>query len=154
MSSISIFQISLKKVGELPTSLFDEEISSSVMAAKIAHEYLKYIYHGDMPDREHLFVMYLSTKLRVCGFENISIGTLNTALVHPREVFKGAILNNAASVIIVHNHPSGDVNPSDADIQITQRLKEAGKILGIELLDHIILGFSGAYYSMSVQGQL
>ncbi|MEW9673574.1 RadC family protein [Ammoniphilus sp. 3BR4] len=74
------------------------------------------------------------------GVEKVSVGSLNSAIVDPREVFKAAILHNAASIIVGHNHPSGDPTPSREDLSVTNRLVEAGKILGIEVLDHLILG--------------
>ena len=83
----------------------------------------------------------------------IFIGTLNQSLVHPREVFRPAITDNAAGIIICHNHPSGTLEASMADIQITQRLKEVAKLVGIELLDHVILSKNG-YYSFSDEGLL
>jgi len=92
----------------------------------------------DLADREKFIVLHLSTKNEVISYEVVSIGTLNASLVHPREVFKGAILSNSASIILCHNHPSGDIEPSTEDIVLTERLAEAGKLLGIEVLDHII----------------
>ena len=80
-------------------------------------------------------------------------GTINTSLVHPREVFKRALLNNASNIMVAHNHPSGDPNPSKEDIQITERLKEAGNLLGINLLDHIIVG-EDKYISLKEKGVL
>ncbi len=90
--------------------------------------------------KEHFVLITLNTRNKVLGIANISIGTLNASLVHPREVFKEAIYRCASSVIIVHNHPSGDPEPSQEDVEITRRLVDAGKILGIEVLDHVILG--------------
>ena len=89
---------------------------------------------------ENLWLITLDTKNNITGIFTVSTGSLNASIVHPREVFKRAVLQNAASIIICHNHPSGDVTPSREDINITKRLYEAGKILGIELLDHIIIG--------------
>lgn len=89
--------------------------------------------------KEHLAVLYLDARNQLIHKENISIGTLNANLVHPREVFKPGIDHLAASIIIAHNHPSGGAEPSDNDLTTTNRLKEAGKIIGIELLDHIII---------------
>lgn len=91
-------------------------------------------------DREHFRVVLLNTKNRVLAVETISIGSLNSSLVHPREVFKRAVQRSAAAVILIHNHPSGDPAPSPEDIEITRRLCEAGQIIGIEVLDHIIIG--------------
>ena len=81
----------------------------------------------------------MNTKNEPTNITVVSVGSLNKAIVHPREVFKTAILSNAASIMAFHNHPSGDPNPSKEDINITLRLKECGKIMGIELLDHIII---------------
>lgn len=89
--------------------------------------------------KEHFRLVLLNTRNRVIGISTISVGTLNASLVHPREVFKEAVVRSAASVILAHNHPSDDVEPSEEDIKITRRLVEAGKIMGIEVLDHIIV---------------
>lgn len=91
-------------------------------------------------DREHFRVLYLDRKNGIIFMEDISVGGLHSAVVHPREVFKNAIKMSAAAVILIHNHPSGDPAPSREDIEITRQLMEAGKILGIEVLDHIIIG--------------
>jgi len=90
-------------------------------------------------DREHFVVVLLNTKNRVLGIDQVSIGTLDASLVHPREVFKAAILANAASVVVCHNHPSGDPTPSAEDIRISKSLKHAGEIVSISVLDHVIV---------------
>jgi DNA repair protein RadC len=89
--------------------------------------------------KEHFKLVILNTRNKVIGIITISIGTLNASLVHPREVFKEAIQRSASSVILVHNHPSDDMEPSEEDIRLTRRMVEAGKIMGIEVLDHIII---------------
>jgi len=89
--------------------------------------------------KEHFVVFYLDSRNQEVIRDIVSIGTLNASLVHPREVFENAIKYNAASIIIAHNHPSGDPKPSDADIEITKKLKQSGEILGIELIDHVIV---------------
>ncbi len=89
---------------------------------------------------ENLWLITLNTKNNITGIFTVSTGSLSASIVHPREVFKRAVLQNAASIIICHNHPSGDPAPSQEDISITKRIYEAGKILGIELLDHVIIG--------------
>ena len=91
-------------------------------------------------DVESLMVVYLNTRRRPIGWQIISTGTLDTLLVHPREVFKAAIVTNAAAIILAHNHPSGDPTPSEADIKVTRDMIRAGQLLKIELLDHVILG--------------
>lgn len=100
---------------------------------------------------EELWVFSLNTKNDVTGMFMVSRGSLSSSIVHPREVFKGALLNNAASIIAVHQHPSGNSTPSREDIEVTKRLTEAGKILGIELLDHIVIG-EGEYVSLKEKG--
>jgi DNA repair protein RadC len=93
--------------------------------------------------KEHFKLILLNPRNKIIGISTISIGTLNASLVHPREVFKDAIMHTAASVVLAHNHPSGDPEPSEDDITITKRLIEAGKILGVEVIDHIIVGKNG-----------
>ncbi|MBU4492875.1 MAG: DNA repair protein RadC, partial [Nanoarchaeota archaeon] len=90
--------------------------------------------------REHLIAVFLDSKNKIINDKVISIGTLNSSLVHPREVFKEAIKNSANAIILVHNHPSGDCGPSSEDIEITDRVKEAGEMVGIKLLDHVVVG--------------
>ena len=90
--------------------------------------------------REHFKIVMLDTKNHIIGVEEISVGNLNSSIVHPREVYKQAIKRSSASIILVHNHPSGDPTPSREDINITRRLMESGEILGIRVLDHIVIG--------------
>lgn len=91
-------------------------------------------------NREHFKIAILDTKNQILAIENISVGTLNASIVHPREVFKIAIKRNANSIILIHNHPSGDPSPSNEDINITNRLIDSGNLVGIKVLDHIIIG--------------
>jgi DNA repair protein RadC len=90
--------------------------------------------------KEHFKLIILNPRNKIIGISTISIGTLNASLVHPREVFKDAITHTAASVVLAHNHPSGDPEPSEDDLKITKKLVDSGKILGIEVLDHIVIG--------------
>ncbi|WP_332633602.1 JAB domain-containing protein [Halalkalibacter flavus] len=117
-------------------------IRSPEDGAKVAATFI-----GD-EDREVFFVMCLNTKNRVVAVHRCHVGGLNASLVVPREVFKSAILNNSASIIVSHQHPSQDVKPSREDIEVTKRLAECGKVLGIEVLDHIIVNADARYYSM------
>jgi DNA repair protein RadC len=96
----------------------------------------------------------LDVKNQVIGIHTVSIGNLNSAIVSPREVFKAAILANAASIILGHNHPSGDTTPSPEDIQVTQVLFQAGKLLDIDVLDHVIIGEDGAFCSLRRDGKM
>ena len=90
--------------------------------------------------KEHFLVLLLDTRGQVTKISEVSVGTLDSSIVHPREVFKEAISASAASVIFVHNHPSGDPEPSEDDIKLTERMVEVGKVMGIDILDHIIIG--------------
>jgi DNA repair protein RadC len=103
-------------------------------------------------DRENFVVMLLNTKNEVIETSTVSVGTLSASLVHPREVFKPAIRASAASVILAHNHPSGKIEPSKEDRGVTRRLGEAAGILGIEMLDHVIVG--DGYFSLKEHGML
>ncbi|HHE07696.1 MAG TPA: JAB domain-containing protein [Chlorobaculum parvum] len=105
------------------------------------HDVFEYM-QGRIPDetKEHLFVLFLNTKNRILSHETVTVGTLTASLIHPREIFKAAIRQSAHSIILVHNHPSGDVQPSNADKQVTSILKKSGDLLQIALLDHVIVG--------------
>ena len=95
------------------------------------------------PECECLVVLMLNTRRRVKGHQLVTIGTMDTLLVHPREVFRGAVIASAAAVVLMHNHPSGDPTPSEADIKITRDLIRAGQLMKIEVLDHVIMGNPG-----------
>ena len=104
-------------------------------------------------DREHFWRIDLDTRSRVLGYETVSIGTISASLVHPREVLKGAILQNAAAFIILHNHPSGDTTPSAEDKDATRRIQRAGELMGIPLLDHMVLA-DNSFFSFKDAGIL
>jgi DNA repair protein RadC len=101
--------------------------------------------------KEHFIALLLSTKNHVLAMPTISLGSLNASVVHPRELFKEAINHSAAAVILIHNHPSGDPDPSPEDIVLTKRLVEAGRLLDISVLDHVIIG-DGKYVSFKEKG--
>ncbi len=104
-------------------------------------------------DREHFVVLMLNTKHKVMAKKTISIGHLDAALVHPRELFKDAIRRSSAAVVLVHNHPSGDPTPSRDDMAVTKRLCEAGSLLGIQVLDHLVVG-DNQFVSLKEQGMM
>ena len=104
-------------------------------------------------DREKLLACFLDTKNQPVALHVVSIGSLNSSIIHPREIFKAAVLSNAASIILYHNHPSGNPTPSLEDYSATERLQECGKLIGIDLLDHIIIG-NEVYYSMREKGDM
>lgn len=104
-------------------------------------------------DREHFKVILLDSKNSVISIETVSIGTVNASIVHPREVLKPALMKSATSLILVHNHPTGHTSPSREDILLTRRFEKCGRILGIEIVDHIIIG-DGSYESLKEGGYL
>lgn len=118
-------------------------------AAKFAAEYL--MEEMRFLTQEHFVCIYLNMKNQVIQKKTIFVGSLHTSVVHPREVFKEAIRCSAASIICAHNHPSGDPTPSREDLEVTERLLDSGNMLGIELLDHVIIG-DQRYYSMREKG--
>ena len=122
-----------------------------ILSPRDAYEMIKEQLEG--LDREQFIIACLNTKNEPTNITVVSVGSLNKAIVHPREVFKTAILSNAASIMAFHNHPSGDTTPSQQDLQLTNRLYEAGELLGIKLLDHLIIG-DGSFTSLKEKGYL
>ena len=139
--------VSIKMVKESSFQYLARQILSPNGAYQMIKEQLEGL------DREQFIIACLNTKNEPTNITVVSVGSLNKAIVHPREVFKTAILSNAASVMAFHNHPSGDTTPSDQDIQLTHRLVEAGELLGIKLLDHLIIG-DGSFTSLKEKGYL
>jgi DNA repair protein RadC len=130
------------------TTISQVQLSSPEDAMTTCEEFLA------EEDRENLIVLMLSAKNDLLGIHTASIGNLTSAIVTPREVFKAAILANAASIIIAHNHPSGDPEPSAEDIEVTKVIKASGELLGIPLCDHIIVGERGRSVSLKRRGLL
>ncbi len=124
------------------------ELRSPSEAAPIVKQYI-----GDI-DREAFVVAMLTVRHRLLGLHTVSVGCLTGSLVHPREVFKPAILSGSAALVIAHNHPSGDPEPSAEDVALTRRLAAAGSLLGIEILDHLVLGEAGRFVSLRERGVL
>lgn len=133
--------VSLKLVKERSVLYETRKISNPYDAYRLAKNFL-----ADS-DREKFVVVCLDSKSQPVSIEVVSVGTVNSAIVHPREVFKVAILTNASKIICFHNHPSGNTNFSKEDEDITKRLQKCGEILGIELVDHIVVGDDGKYFS-------
>ena len=146
MYRIPIYQVKLVRDGSQPTE--NPRVSLPSVAASVLQAYL------EGADREHFAVLLLNTQNRAVGIHTVTVGTLDASLVHPREVFKAAILASAASVILCHNHPSGEPTPSAEDLAVTRQLRAVGELLGIEVIDHVILGESPRYYSFLEHGAL
>lgn len=139
--------VSVKLVRE--SSIFYER--RSIRSPYDAYELMKGFL--DDKDREHFIVVSLDTKNQPVSINICHIGSLNASIVSPREVMKSAILSSAASIMVAHNHPSGETTESREDVEVTKRLAEAGKLMGIELLDHLIIG-DGKYTSLKEKGYI
>lgn len=126
--------VSVRMVKECSLMYKDRVVGSPRDGFNLIKQFL-----GDV-DREHFIIVCLDTKNQPTTINTCHVGSLNASIVHPREVMKPAILSNAASILVGHNHPSGNPEPSQEDIQVTRKLVEAGKIMGIDVLDHIVLG--------------
>jgi DNA repair protein RadC len=144
--SLPIYRVML--VREARMAYKEHQIRSAADASRMLATYLADV------DREYFVVFLLDQKNHVIGIHTVSMGSLTASIVHPREVYKAAILANAAAIICGHNHPSGDVQPSSEDRALTLRLADAGKLLGIRVLDHIIIGSAGKYFSFADEGLL
>jgi DNA repair protein RadC len=140
----SLYKLHLVREASYPYNL--STLSSSADAAR----FFRPLFEG--LDREQMAAAFLDAKHRVIGVGVVSIGSLTASIVHPREVFKPAVLANAVAVLICHNHPSGLAEPSPEDVSLTTRLSQAGDILGIRLLDHVILG-DETHYSFCDSGR-
>ncbi len=126
--------ITLKMVKETSILYENRKVTSPQEAANLVSPFL------ESCDREKFVVVCLDVKNQPANISVVSVGTVNSSLIHPRELFKVAILSNASNIIISHNHPSGDPTPSHEDIAITKKLVEAGEIMGISIMDHIVIG--------------
>jgi len=145
--SIPGFRISLTR--EPGVTLAERpSMEAPAQAAPILRQYI-----GDI-DREVFVLAMLTVRHRVLGLHTVSVGCLTASLVHPREVFKPAILSGSAALVIAHNHPSGDPEPSAEDLALTRRLAAAGSLLGIEVLDHLVIGEAGRFVSLRERGAL
>lgn len=138
--------VSLRMVRERPSILYPNRVvRTPTDAVELFRQFI-----GDC-DRECFCILCLNTKNEPTLLHQVSCGSLNASIVHPRETFKLAILANSASILACHNHPSGQPDPSPEDVELTERLRDSGCLLGIDLLDHIILG-DGTYCSMKERG--
>jgi len=147
---MSIFELRLSYAEQASTSRPEEHVLirngkdvASLMAPLLEPEPVEVCY-----------VVCLTIPLTLIGYHQVSRGSLDRTLMYPREIFKAAMLANAAGIVLVHNHPSGNPKPSSDDLDVTARVKAAGEVLGIELLDHIIVGHHGLFVSLKEEGQL
>ena len=150
MANVASKRINIVSIKMVKESSFLYQ-TRQILSPKDAYEMIKEQLEG--LDREQFIIACLNTKNEPTNITVVSVGSLNKAIVHPREVFKTAILSNAASIMAFHNHPSGETTPSQQDIQLTNRLYEAGELLGIKLLDHLIIG-DRTFTSLKEKGYL
>lgn len=148
---MSRIQVSFERVVLVKEKVWRYELPRETTSPEKAYNAIKTITNVQEEAQEVFGILILNTKNKIVAVHEISRGTLSSSMVHPREVFKPAVLHNAAAIICFHNHPSGDLEPSQDDIEITKRLVEASKIMGIEILDHIIVGDDG-YVSLKGRG--
>jgi DNA repair protein RadC len=141
-------RIVLEKEISVNIPILSYVIKSPEDVAQVGKEFMR--IHEE--PEEYMYMICMNTKNKIIGVFEISHGTANSSIVRPREVFQKALLANAISIILLHNHPSGDPKPSKEDIEVTKRLTEAGNVLGIEVLDHIIIG--DTYVSLKEKGYL
>lgn len=139
-------QVAIRMV-EQPPLYSNEPMNNPDVAIRVMNEFLSQM------DRELFCIVNLQADLTPINMNIVSVGSLNEALINPREIFKSAILSNAHSMMLIHNHPSGNLTPSTSDIQTTARMQELGKLMGISLVDHIITGRNGNYYSFRDKGE-
>jgi DNA repair protein RadC len=140
--------VSLQMIKEKTFPYATNKITDPMSAVNLLREFIQ------KQDREVFVLICLDSKNKVNAINVVSIGNLNSAIIHPREIFKTAILANSASIIVGHNHPSGCPIASKEDISVTERIKKASEILGIQLLDHVIIGDEGKYYSFKEKGHI
>ena len=139
-------QVAIRMVEQLPL-YSNEPMNNPDVAIRVMNEFLSQM------DRELFCIVNLQADLTPINMNIVSVGSLNEALINPREIFKSAILSNAHSMMLIHNHPSGNLTPSTSDIQTTARMQELGELMGISLVDHIITGRNGNYYSFRDKGE-
>jgi len=148
---MSRIQVSFERIVLVKEKVGRYELPRKTNSPEQAYNAIKTITNVQEEAQEVFGVLILNTKNKIVAVHEISRGTLNSSMVHPREVFKPAVLHNASAIICFHNHPSGDPEPSRDDIEVTKRLVEAGKIMEIEVFDHIIVG-DDRYVSLKERG--
>jgi DNA repair protein RadC len=151
VGKMSRIQVVFERIVLVKEKVGRYELPRETKSPEEAYKAITAITSVEEEAQEVFGILLLNTKHKIVAVHEVSRGTLSSSMVHPREVFKTAVLHNAAAIICFHNHPSGDPEPSKEDIEITKRLVEAGKIMGIEILDHIIVG-DDRYVSLKERG--
>ena len=146
---VQLFELEMKKVKSANVQLGETTITSP----EIVFEFLRQFFNLEYKAQEVFGIICLNIKNKIIGVHLLSQGSLNSTIVHPREIFKSAMLNNASAIILFHNHPSGNPKPSEEDIEMTKRVCDAGHVVGIDVLDHVIVG-DGEYASLKEQNKM
>lgn len=157
-TAVKTVDMSYTNVPHYSVSLVREKTSKLAAMERITspddvHNRLEGIFNLASKPQEHFVMLALNTKNEIIGAFTIHIGTVNSSIVHPRDVFQRALLANATSIVVAHNHPSGNTEPSSEDIEVTKRLVKAGELMGIHLIDHLIIG-DGRYLSLQEKGYM
>jgi DNA repair protein RadC len=147
------YKIQLVRESEFPYTLTSKEPHKSLLSPQEAYELIEKTLNLSLEPKENFGILALDVKVRAIGLHIISVGSIDGSIATPRDVFMAAILNNAAAIILFHNHPSGDPTPSSEDIKVTRNLCDAGNIMGIQVLDHIIIG-ENRYESLKQSGYI
>jgi DNA repair protein RadC len=140
VDKMSRIQVSFERVVLVREKVGRYELPKAIRNSENAYEAITTLTNVHKEAQEVFGILILNTKNKVVAVHEVSRGTLNSSMVHPREIFKPAVLHNAAGIVCFHNHPSGDTEPSKEDIEVTERLVMAGEIMGIIVMDHIIVG--------------
>lgn len=135
------------------SAVYESKYEYNIASSRDVADFMIKLLEADVRPEEHFFVLTTDSKGKIIGITETSIGDICSSSAGAREVFRTAIVQNASAIILVHNHPSGDVEPSDIDIKTTRKLAEAGNILGIKVLDHVIVGH-GKFTSMKSEGYM
>lgn len=149
--NIKYFNVSLIKE---KAALIEMGEIKAIKSPYDCHKAILNIFNLNQHTQEHMVMLALDTKNNIAGAFTVHVGTVNSSIVHPRDIFQRALLCNATSIVLAHNHPSGSTAPSPEDVEVTKRLLDAGKIIGIELLDHLIIGDDYAYLSLKEKGYI
>lgn len=142
------YELKLTRVREVGES---RQITSPDEAADYWREVIE-LRSWFQPSREHVVTLLLNTRYNIIGHHLVSIGTMNECIAHPRDILGPVLCGSAYAFIVMHNHPSGDPSPSQADIRLTRQIREGGELLRVELADHVIVGRAGRYYSFREAG--
>ena len=153
MKNMNLFNSTVDEISLVYQNTVSPENRQKIASSKEAYDLLKLIWNGQIDLYESFYVIFLNRANKVLGYRCISTGGVSGTVVDPKAIFQAALLTNSSSLILAHNHPTGNMNPSEADCKITDKLKKAGEFLEISVLDHLIIS-SFQYYSFADEGRM